>query len=150
MRAEPWFKITDEEIAAYIREGRTAKQIAETADMHVQTIKNRIKRMEESGDMMRLISEGAEDVPYIEYEDGIRFNRMDTIMHKAMKFRYRIVHIYGEAIVIKRVFQEDYCRSYKQGPILINKKTLREQYEKRDLGAVKCYIDESLIGGKNE
>lgn len=150
MRTEPWFKITDEEIARHIREGRTAKEIAEIADMHPLTIKNRIKKMETSGEMMKHIATGAEDLPYVEYEDGTCFARMDTIMHKETKLRFRITHIYGEMIVIKRVLAEDYGRSYKYGPILINKKTLRQQYEKRDLGEVKCYIDKSLIGGKDE
>lgn len=145
MRTEPWFKITDEEIAAHIREGRTVKEIAKIADMHMQTIKNRIKRMDESGDMMRLIADGTAEESYIEFEDGSRFNRLDTIIHKKTKLRYRISHIYGAVVIVKRVVAEDYGRTNRFAPMMVNKDVLYSEYEKRDMGEVKCYIDENLI-----
>jgi len=145
MRTEPWFKITDEEIAAHIREGRTVKEIAEIADMHPLTIRNRIKKIEHSGNMMKLIADGTAEEPYIEFDDGSRFNRLDTIVHKKTKLRYRIAHIYGAVVLIKRVVAEDYGRTGRFAPVMVNKEVLCREYEKKAMGDVKCYIDESLI-----
>lgn len=145
MRTEPWFKITDKEIAAYIREGKTVKEIAEIADMHPVTIRTRIKKLKDSGDMLKYIADGVEEQPYIEFDDGSRFNRLDTIVHKKTKLRYRIAHIYGAVVLIKRVVVEDYGRTGRFAPVIVNKENLHREYEKKDMGDVKCYIDESLI-----